>query len=134
VQYLVYLEIPYFVGVVNLAAAELKIYSAERFPMMTAVYGFPEKLWLKTVPADHPTPWDGLDARSGVTLNCYHVCTFSVDEGRDEIRAKVKPLLVLCHASRAIATRLSRSRPSMEAVALPAPVALPCGRRKGEHD
>jgi hypothetical protein len=64
--------------------------------MMTAVYGFPEKLWLKTVPADHRTPWEGLDAKSGVTLNCYHVCTFSVDEGRDEIRAKVKHLLALC--------------------------------------
>ncbi|MGA3204542.1 MAG: hypothetical protein ABSF12_18780 [Bryobacteraceae bacterium] len=39
VQYLFNLEIPYFLGVINQRKAELKIYSAERFPMMTAVFG-----------------------------------------------------------------------------------------------
>src|SRR5271154_961872 len=46
VRYLHHLEIPFFLGVVDQAKAQLKIYSAERFPMMTAVFGLPEKLWL----------------------------------------------------------------------------------------
>ena len=96
VQYLFNLEIPFFLGVVDLAASELKIYSAERFPMMTAVLGIPEKLWLQPVDEGDPKrPWDGT-AKSGVTLNCYHVCTFTAAEGRNEIRPKVERLLKLC--------------------------------------
>jgi hypothetical protein len=97
VQYLFNLEIPFFLGVVDLAASELKIYSAECFPMMTAVFGIPEKLWLQPVEeGDSQRPWDGTDAKSGVTLNCYHVCTFTASEGRNEIRPKVERLLKLC--------------------------------------
>jgi hypothetical protein len=97
VQYLHHLEIPFFLGVVDQTAAELKIYSAERFPMMTAVFGLPEKLWLRPVSDDdHRRAWEGTDAKSGVTLNCYHVCTFTAFERRDELRAKVAHLLKLC--------------------------------------
>lgn len=102
VQFLHHLEIPFFLGVVDQTAAELKIYSAERFPMMTAVFGLPEKLWLRPVgDDDHRRAWEGTDAKSGVTLNCYYVCTFSASEGRNEIRPKVAQLLKLCR--RAIA-------------------------------
>ena len=97
VQYLFHLEIPFFLGVVDLAASELKIYSAERFPMMTAVFGIPEKLWLRPVDdGDLEPAWQGTDAKSGVTLNCYHVCTFTASEGRNEIRPKVAQMLKLC--------------------------------------
>jgi ligand-binding SRPBCC domain-containing protein len=95
VRYLHHLEIPFFLGVVDQTAAELKIYSAERFPMMTAVFGLPEKLWLQPVVDDNHA-WEGTDAKSGVTLNCYHVCTFFASEGRNEIRPKVAQLLKLC--------------------------------------
>jgi hypothetical protein len=102
IQYLFQLEMPFFLGVVDLAASELKIYSAERFPMMTAVFGIPEKLWLQPVDkGDIERPWEGTDAKSGVTLNCYRVCTFAASEGRNEIRSKVDCLLKLCR--RAIA-------------------------------
>jgi hypothetical protein len=69
VQYLFHLEIPFFLGIVDQSAAELKIYSAERFPMMTAVYGIPEKLWLRPVEGrdSHPA-FEGESAQSGVTL------------------------------------------------------------------
>jgi hypothetical protein len=91
------LRFRFFIGVVDQTAAELKIYSAERFPMMTAVFGLPEKLWLLPVYDDnHRRAWEGTDAKSGVTLNCYHVCTFSASEGRYEIQPKVAQLLKLC--------------------------------------
>jgi hypothetical protein len=97
VQYLFNLEIPFFIGVVNLAASELKVYSAEHFPMMTAVFGIPERLWLQPVDEGGPQhPWEGTDASSGVILNCYHVCTFAASENRNEIRPKVEQLLKLC--------------------------------------
>jgi hypothetical protein len=97
ISYLQHLEIPFLLGIVDQTAAELRIYSAEHFPMMTAVYGFPEKLWLRPVEASDPQrPYEGTDARSGVTLNCYHVCTFRASEGRDEIRPKVEKILRLC--------------------------------------
>jgi len=97
VRYLQHLEIPFFLGIVDQSAAELRIYSAEHFPMMTAVYGFPEKLWLRPVErCDPQRPYEGADAKAGVTLDCYHVCTFMASEGRDQIRPKVEQLLKLC--------------------------------------
>ena len=71
VQYLFHLEIPFFLGVANLAASELKIYSAERFPTMTAVFGIPEKLWLR--PADDgdlQPAWAGTDANRLLHVLC----------------------------------------------------------------
>ena len=38
VRYLQHLEMPFFLGIVDQTAAGLSIYSAEHFPMMTAVY------------------------------------------------------------------------------------------------
>jgi ligand-binding SRPBCC domain-containing protein len=107
VQYLHHLEIPFFLGVVDQTAAELKIYSAECFPMMTAVYGLPKKLWLRPVEECNPIrPYEGLSAQAGITLNCYHVCTFTASEGRDELRPKVAQLLKLCRRTLAnIGTR-----------------------------
>jgi hypothetical protein len=97
IQFLFNLEIPFFLGVVDLSASALKVYSAERFPLMTAVFGIPNRLWLQPVDEDDPQhPWSGTDADSGVTLNCYHVCTFTASEGRTEIRPKVERLLKLC--------------------------------------
>lgn len=97
VGYLQHLEIPFFLGIVDQTAAELRIYSAEHFPMMTAVYGYPEKLWLRPVESCDPQrPYEGLSAQAGVTLDCYHVCTFTASESRDEIRPKVDQLLKLC--------------------------------------
>jgi hypothetical protein len=95
VHYLFNLEIPFFLGVVDLTNSALQIYSAERFPMMTAVFGIPERLWLRPTKSREPK-WDGVDAASGVTLNCYHVCTLTASEDRSAIRSKVTLLLQLC--------------------------------------
>jgi len=111
VHYLHNLEIPFFLGVVNQAKAELRIYSAERFPMMTAVFGLREKLWLRPVEEDDPKRYcDGETDSGGVTLDCYHVCTFSTAEERKDIRPKVEKLLALCQR----ATGNIRSRRSEE--------------------
>lgn len=97
VRYLQHLEIPFFLGIIDQSAAELRIYSAEHFPMMTAVYGYPEKLWLRPVENCNPQrPYEGVSAQSGVTLDCYYVCTFTVSERRDQIRSKVDQILKLC--------------------------------------
>ena len=97
VRYLQHLEMPFFLGIVDQTAAELSIYSAEYFPMMTAVYGFPEKLWLRPVESCDPRrPYEGLSAQAGVTLDCYRVCSFTASESRDQIRPKVGHLLKLC--------------------------------------
>ena len=101
-HYLHNLEIPFFVGVVNEARADLKIYSAERFPIMTAVYGLREKLWLRPVDVDDPQNWcDAETDPSGVTLDCYHVCTFSTAEERNDIRPRVGKLVALCQRAAA---------------------------------
>jgi len=111
VQYLHNLEIPFFLGVVNQARAEIEVYSAEHFPMMTAVYGLRKKLWLRPVDADDPGHrWDGDTDPEGVTLNCYRVCTFSTSEERWDIRPKVEMLVAVCQR----ATANVRSRRSEE--------------------
>jgi len=102
VQYLHHLEIPFFLGIVDQQAAELRIYSAEHFPMMTATFGLREKLWLRPVENNGTPPyWDGESAPDGVTLNCYHVCSFNTSEGREELRPKVTQLLNLCRRATA---------------------------------
>ena len=45
---------------------------------------------------DPRRPYEGLSAQAGVTLDCYHVCTFTASESRDQIRPKVEQLLRLC--------------------------------------
>lgn len=107
VQYLFRLEIPFFIGVVDQSTAELKIYSAERFPMMTAIFGLREKLWLRPVEQDDPQCfYDGETEPDGVTLDCYRVVTFSASESRTEIRAKVEKLIAICRRAAAnIGTR-----------------------------
>ena len=65
------------------ANAELKIYSAEHFAFMSAVFGFPKKLWFDPVDRHDPKHlWEGTDAESGGPLNCHHVCTFTTAERR----------------------------------------------------
>ena len=49
--------------------------------MMFAVFGIPEKLWLRPVDQDNPQQYyEGFSAQTGVTMDCYHVCTFSASE------------------------------------------------------
>lgn len=111
VNYLHNLEIPFFVGVVRQNTADLKIYSAERFPMMTAQFGLREKLWLRPVEEDDLKNYcDGQSIPDGVILDCYHVCTFSAAEERKDIRPKVEKLLTICER----ATANIRSRRSEE--------------------
>lgn len=107
VQYLHRLEIPFFIGVVDQTRAELKIFSAERYPMMTSVFGLRKKLWLRPVEKDDPRNcYDGWSDPDGVILDCYHVVTFSVLEDRRALRTKVEMLLALCQ--RAVANIGSR--------------------------
>lgn len=97
VPYLRDLEIPFFLGIVDQASAALKIYSAEGFPMMSAVYGYPEKLWLKPVHQYDPQHlWRGESAKTGVTLDCPYLCTFTAAETRNDLRPNVERLLKRC--------------------------------------
>lgn len=102
VQYLHRLEIPFFIGVVDQTAAEMRIYSAERYPMITSVFGLREKLWLRPVEEDDPRNcYDGQSDPDGVILDCYHAVTFSVSENRTALRSKVEKLLALCQRAMA---------------------------------
>jgi hypothetical protein len=101
ITYLHHLEIPFFLGVIDQAESELKIYSAEHFPMMTATFGLRDKLGLVPVEDNVPPYWDGKSDPSGVTLNCYFVCSFNASEGREEIRPKVEKVLDLCRRASA---------------------------------
>lgn len=109
VHYLHNLEIPFFVGVVNQSKAELKIYSAERYPMLTARFGLRPKLWLRPVDTDDLENYcDGETDPEGVTLDCYHVCTFGANEDRKDMQPGVDKLLTICHrATGNIRSRLS---------------------------
>ena len=97
IPYLLHLEIPFFIGVVNQAKGELKIYSAERLSMVFAHYGIPKKLWLKPVAKNDPIKnYYAEKGGSSVTLDCYHICTFNVSEGRDEIHEKITLINDIC--------------------------------------
>lgn len=101
VHYLHRLEIPFFLGIVNQARGELKVYSAERFPMMAAEFGLRKKLWLQPVDDDPQNYCDGETDPDGVTLYCCQVCTFLAGEDRNDIRPKVEKLVALCQRAEA---------------------------------
>jgi hypothetical protein len=94
IQYFRHLEIPFFIGVVDQAIAELKVYSAERLPMMFAQFGIPGKLQLRLVDNDNQRNY--CQRADGVTLDCYYVCTFKASEKRDSLRENVDLINKIC--------------------------------------
>lgn len=96
IDFLKHLEIPFFIGIVNQTTAELRIYSGEQFPLMSAVFGYREQLWLQPVEERNGPLYEGTPDGLGAILHCPYVCSFSAGETRNDLRPKVEQLLHLC--------------------------------------
>lgn len=110
IDYLLGLELPFFIGVVRQAPPEMSIYSAELLPVLFSELGKPNRLGL--------TPVDGSDfdpdayfeevRPKEVRLRCPLVTTLNMDDDRSRLAPKVDALLAICSRARYnIATRVS---------------------------
>jgi hypothetical protein len=110
IEYLMGLELPFFIGVVSQSPAEMKTYSAELLPLLFAEEGKPTKLLLAPVSAegfDHDNYYEGRGTQE-VKLRCPLVTTIGVDDDRLAIAKAVYTLLRICKRARGnIATRLN---------------------------
>jgi hypothetical protein len=109
VDYLLGLELPFFVGVVSQAPAEMKIYSAEMLPVMLSEFGRPEGLRLAPVQSyvDRGGYFETLGEKQ-FRLWCPLAVTVAVDDDRSTLAAKVETLLGICgRAQSNIATRVN---------------------------
>jgi hypothetical protein len=110
IEYLMRLEMPFFIGVVSQSPPEMNIYSAEFLSLLFAEFGQPNKLSL--IPVDGST-FDPIRyyERTGpgeVQLYCPLVATLGVDDDRPTLAPKVDALLDICTRARGnIATRVS---------------------------
>lgn len=110
IQYLMRLELPFFIGVVSQGPARMEIYSAEFLPILFSEKGEPKRLSL--VPVDesefHQNAYYEATQPDGFTLKCPLVATLTVDDDRSSLRPKVDKLLKTCtRAHGNIATRVS---------------------------
>jgi hypothetical protein len=110
IEYLMGLELPFFIGVVSQSPAQMKIYSVELLPLLFAEEGKPTKLSLVPVPVeefDFNNYYEGRGTQE-IRLRCPLVTTIGVDDDRPAIAKSVYTLLRICKRARAnIATRLN---------------------------
>jgi hypothetical protein len=110
INYLVGLELPFFVGVVRQSPAEMSIYSAEFLPLLFSEYGTPDRLWLSPVASSDFDP-DRYFEHVGpkeFRLRCPLAVTLSIDDDRSTLVPKVDILLRICSRTRGnIAARVS---------------------------
>lgn len=109
IEYLMGLELQFFIGVVSQTPAEMKIYSGEFLPLLFAEEGTPVKLSLVPVPTgfDPNNYYEGKGTQE-IRLRCPQVTTIGVDDDRPAIAKSVYTLLRICKRARGnIATRLN---------------------------
>jgi len=100
IDYLLNLELPFFVGVVSQSPPALTIYSAESLALLFATFGVPEKLSLLPIAelgVDATRIYDDLRQKGeGIRLNCPLVATFSTADERSMLVDKVAALHKIC--------------------------------------
>jgi len=112
IEYLMSLELPFFIGVVTRSPAEIgmKIYSAELLPVLFSEVGKPNQLSLIPVVEtdfDLDKYYEGVGTQN-VKLRCPLVTTISVNDDRTTLIPKVEKLLHICARARNnIATRVN---------------------------
>jgi len=109
IEYLMGLEIPFFVGVVSQNPPEMKIYSAELLPVLFANIGKPEKLSLVLVQQVNPNSFYDRPTDASARLHCPFVTSIGVSDDRASLASKVEILLGRCTRARNnIATRINQ--------------------------
>ncbi|MGB2603959.1 MAG: hypothetical protein WBC78_10205 [Candidatus Sulfotelmatobacter sp.] len=108
IDYLMGLELPFFIGVVTQSPPEMRIYSAELLPLLFAEIGRPAKLSLIPVASFDPNKYyDGVGTED-IGLRCPLVTTLSVSDDRATLKPKVDALLRICARTHSnIATRVN---------------------------
>jgi hypothetical protein len=108
VEYLMGLELPFFVAVVKQSPPEMRIYSAELLPLLFSELGKPQKLSLIPVEVLDPDNYlDGSNA-TDARLKCHLVSTLSVNDDRATLQPKIENLIRICARARNnIATRVN---------------------------
>jgi hypothetical protein len=111
IDYLMRLEMPYFVGVVNQSPARMDVYSAEFLPVLFADVGRPDSLVLALISTpdfDRNNYYNRLESPLRILMRCPLVATLNVDDKRQELTEKVSALLRICGRTREnIASRVS---------------------------
>jgi hypothetical protein len=111
IDYLLRLELPFFLGVVDRHTLRLDVYAAEHLPMMFSHLGRPRELTLCPLEpneAGGTPPYHG-SPDGPCTLNLRHVVELTAADDRDALRRKGAALSALCsriHGN--IATRTSQ--------------------------
>lgn len=109
-DYLLGLELPFFIGVVRQSPPEMSIYSAGLLPVLFSELGRPDRLSLAPVAAsefDSNAYFEEVRPKE-IRLRCPMVVTLSVVDDRSALSTKVDALLAICSRARYnIATRVS---------------------------
>jgi len=108
IDYLMGLELPFFIGVVGQSPPEMNIYSAELLPLLFSELGRPEKLSLVPVDAFDPDKYLDGSGIADARMRCHLVATLSVKDDRSTLAPKVEELIRICvRARNNIATRVN---------------------------
>ncbi len=108
IEYLMGLELPFFIGVVTQSPPEIRIYSAELLPLLFSEIGRPTGLSLVPVSAFDSTKYYEDDGNRKIRMKCHLVATVSVHDDRAALTPKVNTLLAICmRAHSNIATRVN---------------------------
>jgi hypothetical protein len=108
IEYLMGLELPFFIGVVTQSPPEIRIYSAELLPLLFSEIGRPTGLSLIPVDVFDPDNYYEVDSNRDVRLKCHLVATLGVNDDRTTLTPKVNALLGICmRAHGNIATRVN---------------------------
>jgi hypothetical protein len=109
IDYLLGLELPFFVGVVDRSELKLSMFSGEYIPVMFSLYGPPKELTLTPVTALGPSGYCDCSTDRQCTLRMPLVCEISADETSEGLRDKARLLSQLCSLMhRNISARTSR--------------------------
>ncbi len=108
IEYLMGLELPFFVGVVTQSPPEMKIYSAELLPLLFSEVGTPTHLALLPVTEFDPNNYyEGMGSQDA-RLRCPLVTTIGVNDDRSTVASKATKMLDICvRAHSNIATRVN---------------------------
>jgi hypothetical protein len=109
IDYLMGLQLLFFVGVVKQSPACLEIYSAEFLPQLFSEVGKPDALTLVPVPTAefNPRKYHETTGNSSL-LRCPLVATLSANDDQAEFARKATDLIAICTKTQAnIATRVS---------------------------
>jgi hypothetical protein len=111
IDYLMRLELPFFIGVVSQSPAGMKIYSAEFLPLLFSDVGPPDSLSLIPVAESDIDPnnyYERVGGGKEIRLKCPLVATLGIDDDRSMLVSKVNVLLRICSRTHSnIATRVN---------------------------